>query len=397
MDPVVQIQRLGWQWRSDGMGMGLPPGVLLTVQVDGRQLRAFVPLEHVWVAFDKELQAVGCVGSAWVGAPFSVGGFFDFVKKAVSSITKPIKKLVPKAIQRAVSRVVSTAQHYASAAGRFVSHVPVLGTITRAASSLALLPARAASQLIQGRRLDHIALDQFKTAMGNVRTLAPYVQTVVSFVPGIGQGVSAGIGGALALAQGHPISQALIEAARGAIPGGPVAQGAFNIAQAVMQHKPIDQIALAALPVSQSAKQALVDGLHAARALANGQNVSQAVIDAALHQLPPSAQKAVQVGVALGHARNLQQAAGAATQGAMALAGEYARGSQAAQAIARGARAPQLFEAVRRAQAARGAISNLVQHAQYGHPQARNVINALALLRRPSNPGGYYPAFPRFA
>ena len=80
MDEIAQIKRLGWDWRSDGVGMGLGPGVLLSIVVGDRTLRAFVPLSHVWLAFDKELQSVGCVGSAWVGAPFSVGGFFSFVK-----------------------------------------------------------------------------------------------------------------------------------------------------------------------------------------------------------------------------------------------------------------------------------------------------------------------------
>ncbi len=63
MNEIAQIQRLGWDWRSDGVGMGLGPGVLLSVVVGGQTLRAFVPLSHVWLAFDRELQSVGCVGS----------------------------------------------------------------------------------------------------------------------------------------------------------------------------------------------------------------------------------------------------------------------------------------------------------------------------------------------
>ena len=51
MDEIAQIQRLGWDWRSDGLGIGLGPGVVLSVQINGRTLRAFVPLSHVWLAF----------------------------------------------------------------------------------------------------------------------------------------------------------------------------------------------------------------------------------------------------------------------------------------------------------------------------------------------------------
>ena len=68
-DEITLIQRLGWDWRDDGVGMGLGPGVLLSVVASGRTLRAFVPLSHVMLAFDNELQKVGCVGMAITMAP----------------------------------------------------------------------------------------------------------------------------------------------------------------------------------------------------------------------------------------------------------------------------------------------------------------------------------------
>lgn len=387
MDPVTQIQKLGWDWRSDGMGLGLGPGVCLSVQVDGRTLRAFVPLSHVWLAFDKELQAVGCVGSAWVGEPFTVGGLFSFVKKAVKSIGKVAKSVVPKAIQKAAATVVNTAKHYGSAALNAVNHIPVLGTITHATESLALLPAQAASQLIQGKRIDRIALGQFKSALGSVKTLAPYVQTVVSFVPGIGTGISAGIGAATALAQGQSISQALMSAARAAIPGGPAAQAAFSVASDAMQGKPITSIAIDAIPgISPQAKQALISGLGAAKDIAAGKNVSQVVLDNALHQLPAAYQKAVQVGVALGHAKNLQDAAGVAVQQAGHLAATAAQGALAHQHFLAGVRTPAVMNALHAANAAHSALATVVQHAQNGHPQATQLVNALRMLPRPSVP-----------
>jgi hypothetical protein len=395
MDEVAQIRRLGWDWRSDGMGLGLGPGVLLCVNVNGKTLRAFVPLSHVWLAFDSELQSVGCVGSQWVGAPFSVGGFFSFIKKAAKSLGSAAKKVVPKAIQRAASKVVATAKHYGGAAWSAIKKVPVLGAVASATAALALLPANAASQLVQGKRIDKIALGQFKTALGSVKTLAPYVQTVVSFVPGVGQGISAGLGASLALAQGQSISNALIAAARGAIPGGPMAAAAFDVATAVAQGKPLDQVALNALPISPSAKAALVQGLHAAKALANGQNVAQVAIDTALHQLPPAAQKAVQIGVALGHAKNLQDAAGAAARGAVELASTSKAGSQAAAAFARGVRTPAVMTALQRAAHSQNALATVVRHAQAGHPQANRVVNALQMMRRSSRPVPQFGAFSR--
>lgn len=389
MDPIAQIQRLGWEWLPNGLtdnegaAMGTGAGVVITVQISGRKMRAFVPLSRVWVTFDQELQGVGCVGSAWVGEPFSCVGFFGFVKKAASSLGKVASAVVPKAITRAASSVISTAKNYAGAAYNAATRVPGLGTIVKAGGTLATLPARAAQQLIAGKRIDQIAADQFKTALGSARALAPYVQTVVSMVPGIGSGVSAGIGGALALAQGKPIDQALIEATRAAIPGGPLAQSAFSVATDVMAGRPIDQVALNAIPMDPTAKAALMRGLGAARELANGRPVDQVVIDNAVRSLPPAVQKAVQVGVAMGHARNLQGAAGAAVQGASQLAGDYARGVTAAQDFARGVRSPAVVAAMQRAAASRGALTSIVQHAAHGNPQAGRIVNALSMMRRP--------------
>lgn len=381
MDPIAQIQRLGWEWRPDGAGTGAGPGVQFSVVANGRTQRVFVPLQRVWVIFDKELQAVGCVGAASVGAPFSVGGFFSFIKKAASSVVNTVKsgvnKVVPKAIRRAVSNVVNTAKNAVNTVARNVAKIPVLGTIAKAATSLALLPAAAASQLLQGRRIDHIAVDQFKSAISNVRTLAPYVQTIVSFVPGVGTGLSAGLGGALALAQGQNITQALEAAVKSSIPGGAIAQAAFSVASGVMQGKPIDQIAINALPISQQQKDLLQRGLGAAKDLAAGKRVDAVLLDQALHSLPPQLQKAVQIGTAIGHAKNLQSALGAAAQGAAQLASHYGNGVKAAQAFAQGVRSPAVINALHQAQSAKTALSQIVSQAQQGHPQATHIVNAL--------------------
>lgn len=401
MDAVALIQKLGWEWRSDGAGTGAGPGVQFSVQLKGgRVQRVFVPLSRVWVIFDQELQSVGCIGAASCGAPFSVGGFFSFVKKAASSVakvatsavktvTKPVasvaKKVVPKAIQRAAAKVVNVAKKAAS----FVA--PVLKNVTKAYGALVLLPATAAAQLLQGKRLDHIAVDQFKTAVRSAKTLAPYVQTVVSVVPGVGQGLSAGLGGALALAEGQSITQAVEAAVKSAIPGGPLAQAAFSVASGVMQGKPIDQIALNALPIGAAQKQLLARGLSAAKDLAAGKRVDQVLLDQALQQLPPQIQKAVQIGTAIGHAKNLQGALGAAAQGASALAANYARGIEAAKAFANGVRTPAVTNALHQAQASKVALTKIVAQAQQGHQQAQHIVNA---LRRPLGPLARPPALP---
>jgi hypothetical protein len=387
MDAVALLQRLGWEWRPDGAGTGAGPGVLLSVQVKGgHQQRVFVPLSRVWVIFDQELQRVGCVGAAQCGAPFSVGGFFSFVKKAASSVakgvTKTVSRVVPKAIKRAASKVVSAAKSAVKTVANTIKKIPVLGTIAGAAASLALLPAAAASQLLQGKRIDRIAIDQFKGAVKNVKTLAPYVQTVVSFVPGVGSGISAGLGGALALAEGQSITQAVEAAVKSAIPGGPAAQAAFSVASGVMQGKPIDQIAINALPIGKTEKDLLRRGLTVAKDLAAGKRVDQVLLDQALKQLPPQLQKAVQVGTAIGHAKNLQGALGAAAHGAQQLSGDYARGITAAKAFKAGQRGPAVINALKKANDSRAALTKIVQQAKQGHTQANHIVRAMS--SRPS-------------
>lgn len=374
MDPVAQIQRLGWEWRPDGAGTGAGPGVQFSIVVSGRTQRVFVPLSRVWLIFDQEMQRVGCVGAASVGAPFSVGGFFSFVKKAAGSVAK---KIVPHAIRKAVAKVVSTAKSAANTVARNVARIPVLGKVINAGTSLMMLPAAAAAQLVQGRRIDRIAVDQFKSAIKNVRTVGPYAQTVISFVPGVGTGLSAGLGGAMALAEGQNITQALEAAVKSSIPGGPLAQAAFSVASGVMQGKPVDQIAVNALPISAQQKTLLTRGLHAARDLAAGKRVDTVLLDQAVRSLPPQVSKAIQIGTALGHAKNLQSALGAAAHGASQLASDYANGTNAARAYARGVRSPAVVAALHRADASKKALTQIVRHAQQGHPQANHIINAL--------------------
>jgi hypothetical protein len=88
------------------------------------------------------------------------------------------------------------------------------------------------------------ALTVIRSAMGPV---LPYVQSVISFVPGVGTGISAALGAAQALADGRRIDEALVAAACGAIPGGPMAQMAFDSAWGLAHGRPVDSVVLRAL------------------------------------------------------------------------------------------------------------------------------------------------------
>lgn len=114
------------------------------------------------------------------------------------------------------------------------------------------------------------------SAAANVVSAAlPFVKTALSLVPGVGTGINMALSAAEALAKGRPLTDAFVDGLKSAIPGGPIAQTAFNTAVG----------------------------------LAKGQRIDEAALNAAKAELPPVAQKAFDVGLAVAHGRNLQDVA----------------------------------------------------------------------------------------
>lgn len=148
-----------------------------------------------------------------------------------------------------------------------------------------------------------------KAGIADAREALRLAAMVAPFVPGIGTGIGAALGAADALANGQPITQALIAGVRGAIPGGAFAQAAFDTAAQLAQGKRLDQALLTAarnrLPPGPA--QAAFD---AGLAIAQGKKLQDAALQAAGRLLPPSpfaadlktfAQRAL-AGQNLGHA-----------------------------------------------------------------------------------------------
>ena len=150
--------------------------------------------------------------------------------------------------------------------------------------------------------------------------LVPHAQAALSFVPGVGSGLSGALGAAHALAKGKGVDDALIAAAAGVIPGGPLAQAAFMAAASVAQGKPIDTVVLAALPVSPAEKLALAKSLTVVKAVATGGRVDTALYNAAAQSLQAAAGQALQQGVAFGQAAVLSKAQGLAAPSGRPLA-----------------------------------------------------------------------------
>ncbi len=202
-----------------------------------------------------------------------VDGFFDFVGKAVESLDKAYVSATPHWFRKAMGAAVGPAK----------------------------MAWDAADNIAHGQRIDRALLDAGKNQVDIFKTAAPFAQIGLSFIPGVGQGISAAIGAGLALANGKPITEALIAGVKGAIPGGPLVAQAVDLgmkaAVDVASGKRWDEIALNAvrsrLPGGEAGKIAFDTGL----ALAQGKKLQDVGLAAASHFVPnnPLAQGAFEM------------------------------------------------------------------------------------------------------
>lgn len=153
--------------------------------------------------------------------------------------------------------------------------------IAKPVIALATSPAKLAADIAQGKNVFESLKDTVKRDFASVKEVAPYAQAVISFVPGIGAGVNAAIAAGAAIAQGQPITSALIAGVKNALPGGPIAAQAFDTAYQIARGENVGEAALQALvnqmPGGELGKQAA----QAAIAVAKGQNLQQAALGVA--------------------------------------------------------------------------------------------------------------------
>ena len=256
---------------------------------------------------------------------------------------------------RSVGRAAGGIARTVSKAAETVGKIPILGDLARAgigAARLSLGPAAiaidAGSRLARGENLGRALRGAVGGQIDAVRDQLKLAEMVAPFVPGIGTGVAAALGAANALAAGRPITEAVLAAARSALPGGKIAQAAFDVAMNLAKGKDIGAAALGALrdqlpggPAAQTAFDTALNlakgknigeaalaaardrlpGGQAARAafdtavnLAKGKKIGEAALAAARDRLPggPAARTAFDAAVALGQGKRLQDAAYAA-------------------------------------------------------------------------------------
>ena len=221
-------------------------------------------------------------------------------------------------VVRSVGRAAGGIARAASKAANTVGKIPVLGDVARAgigAVRLGMGPAAiaidAGSRLARGQSLGAALKGAVVGQVDAVRDQLKLAEMVAPFVPGIGTGVAAALGAANALAAGRPITEAVLAAARGALPGGAIAQAAFDTALNLAKGKNIGEALLATardrLPGGPVARAAF-DG---ALALAKGKKLQDAAFAAAGRILPPSpyAADALSFVKRVANGQNVQQAA----------------------------------------------------------------------------------------
>jgi hypothetical protein len=193
-----------------------------------------------------------------------------------------------KSALKVAGQGVSAVGSVAKTVGDTIGKVPVIGTPLHALYDLQTgQPFRIADSIVKGKRIDRIAYDEFKASIKNAQTIAPYAQSVVAMVPGIGTGAAGIIGAANALSKGQTIDKAIIEGVRGAVPGGVVARAAFDVGYAAVSGKGIDQIALAAIPLPPAQKAIITQGALALKDIAEGKRVDEALVMRAIEASPP--------------------------------------------------------------------------------------------------------------
>lgn len=242
-------------------------------------------------------------------------------------------------IAGAIGDVVKFAGTPITAVASLVKDVPVLGTVLNAA--VALDPGQQigniSSAVGHGERLDKAVLAEGRKSIQAVKDVAPYVQTALTFIPGVGTGIAAAIAAGTALAEGRSITDAVVDGLRNAVPGGALGKTAFNAALAIAHGDSISNVALDAVkktlpgaaqqavdavqsvasgqPVSQAVLATIQRNLpagaaqkvaEAIRSASTGKNVREAVLQVVRANLPPEAQKALEVGVATAIGRNAQ-------------------------------------------------------------------------------------------
>jgi hypothetical protein len=238
----------------------------------------------LFVADDEELEDF--LGRLVRRAGKAVGGVAKTVGKGLSTIDKlvPVSTLVSMTPVGAAFRAGLGAVQ-AAAEGRNVFQ-GAMRSLADSPGMRFLVDTGAAAA--RGENILKAAQKAAQAGIGDVRKSLQFAAMVAPFVPGIGSGVAAALGAANALASGQPITEALIAAARSAVPGGAIAQAAFDTAMNLAKGKNVGEALLASARSRLPGGPAAQAAFDAAVAVAKGKNLQDAAFAAAGRILPAS-------------------------------------------------------------------------------------------------------------
>jgi hypothetical protein len=216
-----------------------------------------------------------------------------------------------KPVLKAAGTVTKSADSLVKKAQRKIKKVPVAGTLVSSLYDWTYgAKVELVRQIAKGERIDKAAYAALKVKVKAGQELAPYAQTIISMVPGVGPGVSGAIGAANALSKGRRIDEALYEGIKDSIPGGPAARAAFEVSYALASGKDPGKAALQAIPVGPTEKRLIVEGVGAVTDLAKGKKLNEVLVDRGIAAMPDAkTRKAAQIGIALAEGKRLQDIA----------------------------------------------------------------------------------------
>jgi hypothetical protein len=243
----------------------------------------------------------------------AVGGAVKGVGKVVSAVDKVIPtQLLTTGLRYmgpvgwAIQAGLGAAQ--AAAEGRNVFQGAVRSLASDPVSRFYIDAAVAAGR---GENVFKAAQKAAQAGIGDMRKSLQFAAMVAPFIPGIGTGVAAALSAANALAAGQPITDALIAAARGALPGGAIAQVAFDTAMNIAKGKNIGKSLLESARSQVPGGPAAQAAFDTALALAKGKSIQEAAFAGAGRLLPPSpfAADALSFVKSVASGQNIQKAA----------------------------------------------------------------------------------------
>jgi hypothetical protein len=172
-----------------------------------------------------------------VGNGSNIGFEFNPLKHLKVHVNIPFVTNAVATAGRAIGSASNALDKETGKISHAIQSIPVAGPLLHGVLDVGAGPFRMSEEIGRGKRLDKVVLSDLKRTTADAKEVAPYVQAVIGFVPGIGTAASAAIGAATALAEGKPIDEIMVSAVAGAVPGGGIGKVGYELGKHAMEEK----------------------------------------------------------------------------------------------------------------------------------------------------------------